>query len=272
VLFQERKIRSVTFGVGASNYALDIIAPDRGCVAERTVAAVDGTVFWWDVDGPWQVSAGSAPIPIGLDKINDWAASNIGRLNFKNLVASIDPSRNLVMWRLSATSLLAYDWRHPDFSILPASTTTLSRIAIPAASINSLAGTIDGLTGSIDGLGGGSAPVLGGLNLSRKFSTFSGANMAINIEGRLTNNPVTALVGWATPMDDFAAGTLQVGVSDRLDGSLTFKSGQTKVSAGRVPLRARGMNIAFRRSIPAGTSGTYVNGIDHIQTASGGPK
>lgn len=272
ILFQESKIRSVTFGLGAANYALDTVVEGRGCVAERTIASLDGVAAWWDVDGPWIVAAGQAPISIGVDKINDWAASNIGRLNFKNMVASVDPTRNLVMWRIDATRLLACDLRRRAFSIIPASTATLARIAVPAASINSLSGSIDSQTGSIDSLGGGSAPVLGGLNLSRKFATFSGSNMAITMEGRLINNPVTGLVNWATPIDDFAGGTLQVGTSDDLSVSATWESGQTRGTAGRVQARARGMNIAFRRNVPAGTTGSFVNGVDHIVTATGGRK
>ena len=272
ILFQDRKIRSVTFGVGAANYALDVVADDIGCVAERTIASINATACWWDSDGPWMVTPGSAPVSIGVDKINNWAADNIGRLNFKNLVATVDPGRNLIMWRVDSTRILCCDLRRREFSILPASTATLARIAVPAATINSLSGTINELTGSIDTLGGGSAPVLGGLNLSRKFATFSGTNMAIALEGRPVNNPVTGLVGWATPVDDFASGTLQVGVSDSLSGDLTWKTGQTRARGGRVPLRARGMNIAFRRNVPAGATGSFVNGVDHIQSAAGGPK
>ena len=46
----------------------------------------------------------------------------------------------------------------------------------------------------------------------------------------------------------------------------------TKGTSGRVSLRARGLNVAFRRNIPAGGTGTYINGVDYIQSASGGPK
>ena len=272
ILFQDRKIRSVTFGVGASNYALDTVVDGRGCVAERTIVGLDGMVAWWDGDGPWLLTAGSAPVSIGVDKINEWAKNSIGRLNFKNLIGTVDPSRNLIMWRIDSSRILACDVRRRAFSIIPASTSTLAQIAIPATSVNSLTGSINALSGSIDSLGGGSAPVLGGLNLSRKFATFSGANMAITLEGRRIVSPSTGLISRATPVDDFALGTVQIGVANTLDSDLTFKAGVTKSSSGRVSLRARGMNVAFRRNVPAGGTGTYVNGIDFIQSAAGGPK
>lgn len=272
VLFQESCIRGIQFGSGASTYSVNKIADGRGCVAARTIAAFDGMAFWWDNDGPWQLKVGSAPIPIGAEKINRWAAESIGRQNFKNMQATIDPARNLVLWRIDESRLLAYNWLLPSFSILPASTAALARIATPAVSIDTLSGTIDGLIPTIDNLGGGSAPQLGGLNSARKYATFTGGNMAVTIEGRALNNPVTGLVGWATPIDDAAAGTLQLGVSDRLDAALAWKSGVPKTASGRAALRGRGKNIAFRRNIPAGTPFSYVNGVDHIQSATGGPR
>jgi hypothetical protein len=272
VIFQEFAMRGIQFGSGASTYSIVKIADGRGCVGARTIAAFDGRVFWWDTDGPWMMTPGTAPVPIGAEKINRWAEDSIGRQNYATLQASIDPVRNLVIWRIDASRLLAFNWLIGEFSILPVSTVALARLATPAVSIDGLSGTIDGLAGTIDGLGGGSAPQLGALNSSRKFALFSGQNMAATLEtGRLIN-PVTGLMNWATPMDDCATGTLQVGVAGSASETLSWKTGASKVRAGRVPLRARGMNVAFRRNIPAGADWTYANGVDNIAVATGGPK
>lgn len=273
VFFQESALRGIQFGAGASTYSVVKIADGRGCVGAKTIAAFDGRAFWWDTDGPWMLTPGAAPVPIGAEKINRWAEESIGRQNYGNLQATVDPVRNLVIWRIDGSRLLAFNWLIGEFSILPASTVALARLATPAATINSLSGTIDALEGTIDGLGGGSsAPQLGALNSSRKFSLFNGPNMAATLETGRQINPVTGLVGWATPMDDCSAGTLQVGVADTASDALTWKTGNSKVRAGRVPLRARGMNLAFRRNIPAGSDWTYANGVDGIQAAAGGPK
>lgn len=270
--FQETAIRGIQFGAGASTYSVVKIADGRGCVGAKTIAAFDGRAFWWDTDGPWMLTPGAAPLPIGAEKINRWAEDSIGRANYGNLQATVDPVRNLVIWRIDGSRLLAFNWLIGEFSILPATTVALARLATPAATIDSLSGTIDGLSGTIDSLGGGSAPALGALNSSRKFSLFNGASMAATLETGRIINPVTGLVGWATPLDDCADGTLQAGVADTASDELTWKTGVSKVRAGRVPLRARGVNIAFRRNIPAGSDWTYANGVDNIALASGGPK
>lgn len=269
-MFQESAIRGIQFGAGASTYAVNKISDGLGCVAQKTIVPWDGRAYWWHDDGPWMLAAGSAPVSIGADKINTWAAENIGRQNFKHLQGAVDPQRKLILWRIDESRVLAYSWTQNEFSILPVSTTALARIATPAVSIDNLTGTIDNLTGSIDDLGGSSAPVLGGLNLSRKYSTFTGANMAVTLESCQVNNPVTGLVGWVTPVDDANAGAVQIGVSDRMDIPLTFKTGTAKTASGRCEARARGKSIGARRNIPAGTTFSYITGVKDIQTATGG--
>lgn len=272
VMFQQGAIRAIQFGAGASTYAINKVADGLGCVAERTIVPWDGRAYWWADDGPWMLAAGSAPVSIGTDKINIWAADSIGRQNFQYLQGTVDPQRKLILWRIDESRVLAYSWTANEFSILPVSTTALARIATPAVSINNLVGTIDALVGSIDDLGGSSAPVLGGLNLSRKYATFTGSPMAVTLETCAVNNAVTGLVGRATPVDDANAGTLAVGVSDRLDVPLVWKSGTSKAASGRCEARARGKSIAVRRIIPSGTSYTYANGVKDITAATGGPR
>lgn len=267
VLFQDGAIRGVTFGAGASTYAINKIESDVGCVAERTICGGGGRAFWWNDDGPWAIAAGGAPVPIGADKINGWAADNIGRQNFRNLQGTVDQGRKLALWRIDESRLLAFDWLKGEFTIIPATTTALTRIATPALSVDDLTGTVDELVGSVDDLGGSTAPQLGGLNLSRKYATFTGANMAVTLTTRPVNNPVPGLINRATPIDDANAGTLQIGVSDRLDAALTWKAGEAKQPSGTVALRGRGKNIAFRRNVPAGAAWTYINGVDHLNVS-----
>lgn len=273
VMFQERAIRGIQFGAGVSTYAVDKVADGLGCVAARTIVPWDGRAYWWADDGPWVLAAGSAPSSLGDGKINDWASSSIGRSNFKNLQGTVDPQRKLILWRIDQSRVLAYSWTTNEFSVLPVSTTALARIATPPTSIDSLSGTIDSLAGTIDSLSGTSAaPVLSALNSSRKYSTFTGDNLAVTLESSRMQNPVTSLVGWVTPVDDANAGTLQVGVADTLDGTLTWGTGSMKTTSGRTEQRSRGKTIAFRRNVPAGTSFTYINGVTDIVAPSGGPK
>jgi len=272
VMFQESAIRGITFGAGVSTFAISKVSDGIGCAAARTIAAFDGKVAWWSEAGCWMMAAGGEPVAVGAEKINRWAEANIGRQNFSSMQGAVDPLRKLFLWRADSARIIALNYLNGEFTVLPVSTAALARIATPAISIDNLTGTIDALDGTIDGLSGSASPQLGGLNLSRKFAQFTGSNMAATLESTAINNPVTGLVNWATPIDDCAGGTLQVGVSARLDADLDWKTAQAKVADGSTPQRARGHNIAFRRNIPAGEDWTYVNGVDHLRQASGGKR
>lgn len=270
LMFQERAVNAIQWA--GSSYRVQKVSDGLGCVAGRTIIPYNGMVTWWNDDGPWIISGTSAPVSIGDEKINRWAADNIGRQNFKNLQGTVDPVRKLFLWRVDASRVLAFSWVLGEFTILPHQSAALARIATPSITVDELTGTVDDLEGAIDDLGGSTAPVLGGLSSALRYATFTGPSMAATLETEQINNPNTGLLQWATPIDDAHAGTLQIGVSDRLDAALTWKTGAGKSRSGAVPLRGRGMNMAFRRVIPGGTTWTYANGIDHIRTATGGPK
>jgi len=109
-MFQESAIRGIQFGAGASTYAVNKISDGLGCVAQRTIVPWDGRAYWWNDDGPWMLGAGSAPVSLGADKINNWAAANIGRQNYQNLQGAVDPQRSLILWRIDESRVLAYSW------------------------------------------------------------------------------------------------------------------------------------------------------------------
>lgn len=270
LILQERAVRLASLGAGLQGIVK--IADLRGGVSGKTLIGSDGRAYWWDTDGPWEFNGG-ALVPIGAEVISRWADENIGAANYEGMWATMDPSRHIVIWRVSATQLLGFHWLLRRWFTLPANTTALTQLATPGVSIDSLSGTIDDLEFAINSrFLAGSAPVLGALDANRKFATFSGTSMAVTLESARVDNPVTGLVGWATPVTDSAGCSLELGVADRQDDDLVWKAAASRASSGRVPLRGRGKSLAFRMSIPAGETWTYATGLDHIQSSSGGPK
>jgi len=273
IMAQERALRLVQFGTGQGLYSITKIADGRGCVADRTLVGLDGIAFWWDTNGPWKYELGGRPIPIGKGKINEWALTNIGAGNYKNLQGIADPERNLVFWRIDDSRTLVYDVTLDEFTTVPLASSALLRLATPGVTIDNLGGTIDEMSGTIDNrLLAGGALLLGALDMEGKFATFTGESMPATIEGALRNSPITGIVGRATPIDDAPDGTLQIGVTDSIDTAIQWKPGAAKTSSGRTALRARGMNMAFRRNVTAGANWTYILGVDHILPSGGGPR
>lgn len=271
VLFQERAIRLVTFGSGVSTYSVDNIATGRGCLHARTMATFDGRVFWFDSDGPWTMQAGSAPRPIGAEKINRWLEKNVGVSAFSDLQAVIEPTRNLVLWRIDAARALAYNWLVDEFTILPVACSALTRISTPGVTIDSLPGTIDSLNVIIDNQDwSGNAPVLGALDPSYKFATFVGSNMAASMRTGIIHAPVSRRVRRVTPISDNPGSTITVGSAPNLHAPLSWGSPSGKIGNGTVPLDARFMAGAYQEDHAAGAVWTYANGLDYVEERLGG--
>lgn len=275
IVFQDKALRLVQFGpsAGSALYSVVKIADGRGCVADRTAVSFDGSAFWWDTDGPWQFSMQGGLVPIGAEKINRWAAANIGASNYKNLQGVIDPSRNIVMWRIDGVSVLVYNWVIKEFSTLPATTSVLARIATPGVAIDDLTGTIDSYDVEINNQAWqGGAPVLSALDANYKFATFTGNAMLATLQTSETLMPQSALVTSATPISDASGSMLELGVKDAPDDMIVWKGAESKTDSGRVHLRGRGKVVAFRETIPAAATWTYAAGIDHVQIAAGGAR
>jgi len=268
LLMQESAIRLIQFGAGAALYGITKLADGRGCVADRTLVAFDGMAFWWDLNGPWAFIGGSLR-PIGAEKLSRWAEANIGSANYATLQGVVDPTRNVVIWRVDSTYGLAYNWLAEEWSILPMATSALSRIATAGTTIDSLTGTIDDLTVTIDNRDwSGSAPVLAGLDTSYKTGKFTGANMAATLQSSLVTPGGEPLVSWVRPESDAAGSSLAVGTAQSLATSLTWKAGVAKGAHGWTQQRSRGRHLAFRETIPAGAEWSYSNGYE----VGGGPR
>ena len=224
---------------------------------------------------------------IGSGKVDAWFLGRVALLDLPKVQASIDPARKVVLWRYPMASdasaavtenVIGYSWEFDRWFTWSVSLAYLSRVATPGYTLSSAAAAFGDLAGAPDIPIGdrfwqGGGEVLAALGSDLKYAVFSGLSQAAQIRTSISNSPVTALIAWATPIDDAAGGTLAMRVTDSLDDVTTdFKTGTAKVSGGRTPQRGRGLNLSFERNIPADETWTYAKGVDHIKASTGGPK
>jgi hypothetical protein len=275
IIFQESAMRLVQFtGGGSALYSISKVADGRGAIADRSIVAFDGMVFWLATDGFYKYTAGGAPEPIGAEKFNRWFASQVSTSNYELVQGAVDPYNKVVWWRLNATTLLGYDWQLNEAITLPAATSTLSRIATAGISWGTVSGDWSASNSTVWGdrtLQGGQ-PVFGALDSSNKFATFSGSSSAARIRSSEIITPGSKRFHFATPISDATIGTLSIGVKDALTGSLSFSTPSVRNDNGEVPLDTRGNIFAFEETIPAGATWTYSNGVDNIASVADGQR
>lgn len=281
VIFQREAMRLIQFGNagGGALYSLQEIANGRGAVGKKSIIGFDGAVYFLATNGFWQFSGGQLT-PIGDGFIDKWFLAQVPALDLKTVQAAIDPARKVVLWLYPTSGLvIGYSWGNVTNRWFTWSTTavTLSRLATSGYTWDA-AGAIWATWDDMpsipfdDRFWQGGQQFLAALDNDLKYASFSGLSAAPTIQTGLNNAPVTTLIGWATPIDDCATSQLSLGVSDALSTTPTWKPAASKVRAGRVPLRGRGMNIAFEWTAPAGATWSYAHGCDHVVAAPGGVK
>lgn len=288
VIVQADALRLLQFGNagGGALYSLQEIATGRGAVGRKACVAFDGVLYGLSTNGFWRFSLAQGLQWIGSGKVDAWFLARVATLDMPKVQATIDPARKVVLWRYPMASdasaavtehMIGFSWEFERWFTWTVSAAYLSRIATPGYTLGSAGAVFGDLAGAPpipvgDRFWQGGGEVLAALDQNLKYAAFSGASQAAQIRTSTSNSPVTALIGWATPIDDAAGGTLSMGVTDSLDTALSWKDGEVKVSGGRTGQRGRGMNLAFERNIPAGEPWTYAKGVDHIKASTGGPK
>lgn len=285
LIFQDAAMRLIQFGSGgAGQFSLAKVSDGRGSVGRKSIASLDGIVYWLSTDGFKRFSMGGAVEHIGAGRVDQWFFDRVSQDDLSKVQASLDPFNKLVAWRYRSLSVasetvfddvLVYSWQFDRWATWTVQTSYFSRIATPGYTLDGMdaLGPIDGIDVPLDDrFFQGGQSVFAALGADIKYATFSGANFAATLETGISNSPVTGLISWATGIDDASTGTLELGVKDDPADATTWKTGVSKVSAARFPLRGRGMNIAFRRNITAASTWSYAKGVNHIKAATGGPK
>lgn len=284
---QASAIRIMQFGnaPGGALYSLADAVTGIGPVSARGTVAWGGNCYFPATDGFCRYPFGATDVDrIGAGFIDEWWLGLVDQSRMSCTQAAIDPRNKMVWFRWKRSSgvsddifedLLGYSWHWKKWVMATVQTSYFCQIATPGLGLDDLDvyGTMDTLPISLDDrFFQGGQPVFCILNGDFKFAPMSGNNLAATIRTFTRSNPVSGLVGWATPISDADSITLALGVKDDIADALTWKAAAAKVASGRVPLRGRGLNLAFEASIPAAATWTYAKGIDRVVAARGGPK
>lgn len=272
VIFQRTKIRSMTMMPGDVAFRTDILNPDRGVVAPRSIAQTGpGQFVYLSHDGFFANVEGRA---IGIERVDRWYLNRIEQTNIAQVKAMIDPVNKIVWWQSPAPGgenfLLGYCWPLDRWCYATATFTGIASLVTAGVSIDGLDAyynTIEDVDLPFD-----SAIFTGGIRTMAVFDDqnrmcyFAGTAMAATFEtadtqlvaGRRAFVNGARVVG-DTPRD----ATLRITTSSRHGGDRTEGPAvQCNGDTGIFPVRSDSLFHAFKAEIPAGEVWTHVAGID----------
>jgi hypothetical protein len=268
VVFQENAIRLVQFGAAPEGalYTVTKVADGLGAASDRAIAAYNGRA-WFVANGGglYEYAAGGDPVPIGDQKVNNWLAGQVAAADLGTIQVSVDPSRKMTWFRLSASLMLGYHWTLREFVTATVSTSALLRLATPAVLIDDLVGLVDDQTATIDSLDfQGGAPTFGSLGSDGKINRFTGTPLAADLRSCVLSAGGSKRFLQATPQSDDATSTLSIGTTDSLAVAPSYSTPAQRNEDGNVMLDDRGRYYVFREQHAAGATWTYCNGVDGV--------
>lgn len=284
LLVQARALVLMQFGAaaGGAQFSLSKIADGKGAVGAKACCSFDGMVFMLSTDDFYRFDLANGLQPIGADQVARTFLASIDQTQFNLVQCAANPQNKTVIWRYKRTIdnsttvsevAIGYEWHLGRWFTITEQTSYLARLATVAVTYDAASGTYDSQTLTYDDLfWSGAAPLFGALDEDFKFGVFTGEPLAGTITTRVANAPFSGLMQWITPINDCPTMTLELGVKDSLDDSISWKTAASKGDNGAVALDGRGLNVQFRSNFPAAATWSYAKGLDHLSASRQGPR
>jgi hypothetical protein len=272
LIFQQDCIRRADYVAGRVIFDINVISPSVGCVAPRSLVQVGQVSYFYSNLG-FMRTDGAGVTPIGDQRVDLTfrALADAGQL--RQMSAVSDPVNKVIIWTVPDADpdlWFCYSWAVDRWSVVrqPARLlfSGLSRTAT-LEELDALAPPdMDGAGVTVDEpqfLGG--APQLYCIDDLNRLGTFSGAKMAAKIAVPLLEPSVerSVQVSRVRPLTDAISG-----MTLRMDGRLRIGDAPSLVSrteltrAGDMPVLVQGRYMGAQIEVAAGTSWTFLRGMN----------
>lgn len=271
VIFQRNRIvRQTRTGDNEAPFQYDEISSNFGCSNGSTIAAAGRTAFFHSDRGFMAIEDGQALKPIGSEKVDRSFEAEVGRDNFDNIFAAVDPQNKLVMWAVPGrpgkiwiynfeqdkwtTAVLTFTGLMPGFT----SSTTLEALAVTYTDLDAMTISLD------DGRWAGGNPQLYLFDGDDKAGTLSGDSLAATFGfGFEQFGNGRCRIRGVRPVTDATDGiTVSFETRQQLGGGSLHASVTSMLASGYMPVRASGRYVAPKVEYAAGADWSYLRGLE----------
>lgn len=276
LVFQRGQITKMTYFGPPTIWQWDVISPNIGCIAAGSITQVGELCFFLSDKG-FQVTDGNQVRPIGEERIDREFLSSYSVTDLEGMYACSDPKAQIVTFVMPGKRF--------NYHITLDRWTTATH-AVKAAFNGFTAGTtleqLDAIYGNLDAMGTISlddARFMGGdpqflfVDTSNVVGTMTGSNLAASFETPFVElaNGREARINKVRPITD-ATGNVSLDITSRwrLGETGTTNTYENMRDNGDIPCRVSGRAIRSRVTIAAGTTWSYMQGLDYEMIASGG--
>lgn len=247
-------------------FQFDKLETIRGCKVPGSVCNVGHSVFFLADDGFYMFD-GEKSVPIGAEKVNRFFLEDWDGAYAKNMSASADPLKQIVVWSYASTEatsgqpdkLIIYNYALDKWSTASIAVNLVAPIYTAGYTLEGLDaafGSLDVLPASLDGAVYRGGEFLFAAAKDKKIQTFTGDTLSATIETtefegqKGSFSLVRNIVPYVT-LRDSGNGTVtaQVSSRNRQIDTYTFGSASSINSDNLIPVRSNGRYHKVRLNI-----------------------
>jgi hypothetical protein len=276
-VFQQSAIRRMLPKPGSMElYQFDVIEPDRGLVAPRSLVQIGRRIFYLSQDGFWMFT-GEGSQPIGVERVDRTFYSRLDTSRIDKVIGAADPVNQIVVWIYPSRSspngqpdqALIYHWSIDKWTeaaisgelIIPLATESITLDSMPSYGYTNL----DTLPFSLDAsFWRGGSVLLALFGSDHKAQVASGLSLAATIETGEFNLAKTGrtLITAAAPLVESTAAQIAVSNRERLGDAAEWGVPAGVEVTGDCSLMESGRYQRLRMTIEAGVPWDHANGIE----------
>jgi len=260
-LFEKSIVRG-TFVGAPLVYQFDRLTSEKGASVSGSVASVGSQMVFFLSDDGFYMLRGNELSAIGAEKINKWFFNRFKISHKENMISSVDPINQNVIWAFPSTSsadgsndeILIYNYNLNRWSYAEQGCTALAQAMTAGYTLEQLdniSSSIDGLPASLDNpiYKGGTFFFAGALD--KKIQSFTGTTKDALLEtGEFSVAPgrrsiVNNVIPYISVLDgQIPTTTIAVGSRSRQTDQPVFTGSSSINESGYAPVRSHG---AFHR-------------------------
>lgn len=277
-VFQRKAITRMQYTGGSAVFQFTSVEQGRGAITTGAVVDIGPLVFFRADDGffAWD---GVQSVPIGTDKVDRWFYENVDHTRLDLIASGFDPVSRCVLWAFpeigqSANSaLIAYSLGDQRWSKISVGMQQIGASATLATTIEQMPTPDTSGISWDDPAYAGKRPILGGIDASGFYGTFSGSPMAaVLTTGDWQSAPgQRTFVSAVRPLIDASGVQIAVGSRSQMSSDpIVWKPGTSLGIDGRCPQRTDARYLRYRATTAAGETWTRGVGLEIAMRKAGG--
>jgi hypothetical protein len=288
VIMQDTVIRRMLYLPGDPRvFQIEKIAEGLGIYGPYSLVRAGSAIFFYSLKGFHRIDPGGVPMPIGRERVDRTFFTDLDATQPQLFQGVADPRSTRILWVYKSVNgatnqfdkALLYDTALDKFTPLRFSGEYLFQMSQPGVTLeglDALLGTnIEVITQSFDSFASAIAPELAAFDSGHLLNFFRGPNLEATLETaeQGTDGARIKLKKGFRPVSDAPAVYGSASRRENLQGSVTAGA-ESLVNAitGICNMLVDTRYSRFKCRIPAGTSWTFINGVEPLDFKATGKR